>query len=189
MIFDVSGNIDLASGITVKSPCLTVAGQTAPTPGITVRYFGVEVRSHDVLLQHFRIRPGWTGANCNEGLGLYDSGGDPYNVVFDHMSVSWGLDENVYVLARNRPANMTFWRSITAEKLDRTPGTAFCSGQDEPSHGFLVYAGSRNVAMIQSLTAHNVQRNPYMQNGTSVVLLNNVVYDCTRSGDSSGVTI
>src|SRR6185295_18767194 len=105
------------------------------------------------------------------------SGSTPYNVVFDHMSISWGQDENVYVVARERPADVTFWRSITAENLHRTPGSASCTGTVEDSHGFLVYDDTTNVAVIQSLFAHNLTRNPYMQNGSGVVLLNNVVYD------------
>jgi hypothetical protein len=178
VIFEVSGNIDLQSGITLNNPCITVAGQTAPSPGITVRYYGLEVRTHDVLLQHFRIRPGWTGSNCNEGLGTYPTA-SASNVVLDHMSVSWGLDENIYVYPGigGGDANFTFWRSITSENLNYTPGSASCTGNAEAGHGFLVTQQTTHVAIIQSLTAHNNQRNPYIQNGSTIVILNNVIYN------------
>src|SRR4051812_23190260 len=46
VIFEISGYIDLAQMIRIKSPHITVAGQTAPSPGITLRKFGIEVQTH-----------------------------------------------------------------------------------------------------------------------------------------------
>lgn len=179
IIFERSGYIDLGSEIVVDDPYMTVAGQTAPSPGITLRYHGVQIRTHDVLMQHVRIRPGWTGANCNDALGTYPAAS---NVVFDHMSVSWGQDENVYLYTglSGGDANVTFWRSITAESLHRTPGSSACTGSLEDGHGFLITQNTLGVGIIQSVFAHNFVRNPYGQNNTGVTLLNNVIYDWSR---------
>src|SRR5437016_1081601 len=62
IIFETSGTILLSSDVNIMEPCLTVAGQTAPSPGITIRNGGLNFYAHDVLVQHIRIRPGDGGA-------------------------------------------------------------------------------------------------------------------------------
>jgi hypothetical protein len=173
VIFQVSGTISLNSAIYIKNPYLTVAGQTAPSPGITVRNYGISVDTHDVLLQHFRIRPG--GDTCNSALEAW--GPAPYNIVFDHMSVSWGQDENIVLYNPARAIDVTIWRSIISEGLQSTPGTEGCGGGGlSPSHGLLIYAGTKEVLVGQTLFANNSQRNPNMQGDTSTVLVNNLIY-------------
>jgi hypothetical protein len=173
VIFETSGTISLASDILIRNPYLTVAGQTAPAPGITLRNYTLIVDTNDVLLQHFRVRPG--AATCNNGIQVW--GTAPYNVVLDHMSVSWGQDENIVLFNPSRPVNATVWRSITAEGLNRAPGMDSCPGGGaSPGHGLLVYASTTAVSVIQTLFANNIERNPYMQSGTRTVLINNVVY-------------
>jgi hypothetical protein len=182
VIFETSGTITVGNpGIRIQNPCITIAGQTAPSPGIEIINQGLEINTHDVLIQHIRIRPGYNASvlNCNDALDLYDRGGtaNPHDVVIDHVSVSWGLDENFLVLNRVGPSNVTFWRSITAENLDATPGSASCTGTPEHGHGLLVYDTSTNVSIIQSVFANNEQRNPYAENGTTGQALNNVIYN------------
>jgi hypothetical protein len=63
---EISGTIGLDSDIYVKAPYLTVAGQTAPSPGITIKNHGLYIGATDVLLQHFRIRPGSTCARSEQ---------------------------------------------------------------------------------------------------------------------------
>jgi hypothetical protein len=186
VVFETSGNINLLSDIFINTPCLTVAGQTAPSPGITVRYQGIQIGTHDVLLQHFRIRPGWTnsGQSCSGGLDAIGTYPTASNIVMDHMSISWGQDENVYLYPGQGggDANVTFWRSITSEGLRQAPGSAACTGQLEDGHGFLITQNVTKVAIIQSLFAHNWVRNPYGQNGSQVTILNNVIYDWYKDG-------
>jgi len=174
VIFEVSGTISLNSDILITSPYLTVAGQTAPSPGITVKNHGLYIYTNDVLLQHLRIRPG--GDTCNSGLQVY--GGIQSNIVLDHMSFSWGQDENVAFNGTNGQAtNATLWRSIVAEGLYRTPGSANCPGGGTSNgHGVLIDSGAFNVAIVQSLLAKNLERNPYMLADTRTVLVNNLIY-------------
>jgi hypothetical protein len=176
VIFEVSGTISLNDDLHIDSPYLTVAGQTAPSPGITVRNYGLVINTNDVLLQHFRVRPG--GATCNNSIQAW--GTAAYNIVLDHMSVSWGQDENVVVYNLARPINVTVWRSIIAEGLEGAGNGMTCAGSPDGtfrSHGLLIYASTRNVFVGQTLFANNVERNPYMLNGTSSVLVNNLVYN------------
>jgi hypothetical protein len=174
VIFEISGTIGLDSDIYVKTPYLTVAGQTAPSPGITIKNHGLYVGATDVLLQHFRIRPGST--TCNSGLQVY--GGDQHNIIIDHMSFSWGQDENLaFNWTNGQSTDATVWRSIVSEGLYRAAGADKCPGGGASNgHGILISAESGRVAVIQSLFANNFERNPYMQGGTQVALLNNLVY-------------
>jgi hypothetical protein len=173
VVFEVGGYVDLLDMIRVQSPCLTVAGQTAPSPGITLRKFGVEIISHDVLLQHFRIRPGEWGTYFQSNCGIMAYGGNTHDIVLDHMSVSWGPDENIAAdTYYNGAMNMTVWRSISAEGLDYPASVNYSA-----SHGVLVMPQSFNVALIQSLVMTNRERNPYQQSDTSLAAINNVIYN------------
>ncbi len=180
VIFEISGYIDLSSDVTVNSPCLTVAGQTAPSPGITVRMVPGSseamflINTHDVLMQHLRIRPG--GTTCTSGIQV--AGGNQANIVFDHMSLSWAQDENLAFNGTNgQPTNASVWRSIAAEGLYEAPGSAGCTGGGLGNgHGILMSAGSKTVFVGQTLFSTNFERNPYSQGDTQTVLVNNLVY-------------
>ena len=173
VIFELSGTIALSSPIVVRSPYLTVAGQTAPSPGVTLRSYGIEVSTNDVLLQHFRVRPG--GSTCNNGLEAWGAGS--YNIVFDHMSVSWGQDENVVLYNGSRAMNATVWRSLVAEGLHLEPTVSGCSGGSSESHGLLVYDYTRNVSVLGSMFASNGERNPYPKGATVSYFANNLFYN------------
>lgn len=189
VIFETSGYIDVASNIQVISPCLTVAGQTAPSPGITLRMAAggtsdgiIGINARDVLLQHLRIRPG--SATCNSGLsmvGTYETGTYErrfHHVVLDHMSLSWGQDENLFIGqtdANGGNSDVTVWRSITAEGLFQAPSSNSCGGGGLANgHGILSEA--QHLAVIQHLYANNFERNPQIAGGASNVLLNNIIY-------------
>ncbi len=95
VIFEVSGTIWLNSNIVVKEPYLTVAGQTAPSPGITLARAGIVVSAHDVLIQHLLVRVGDLPVgtkpdfrDCIQVVGAADGQREVYNVVIDHCSVS-----------------------------------------------------------------------------------------------------
>lgn len=97
-IFEISGYIDLQTDINITNPYLTVAGQTAPAPGIHLRNSRVNIKTHDVLLQNFSIRPGegFPGARVTErdAVVIDSSSGNPvFNVHLNRMSLAYGLDE------------------------------------------------------------------------------------------------
>jgi hypothetical protein len=191
VIFEVSGYISLESEVYVTSPCLTVAGQTAPSPGITVRgsagygdysgegdYQGIYISTHDVLIQHLRFRMG--GGSCNSGLVLYPSGF--YNIVFDHVSVSWAQDEGAVVTSgtslNGGNVDVTFWRSIFSEGLLNTPGAERCAGgQPSHAHGLAIGDGAVRVAVMQNLFAHILERSPALGQGSRTYIANNVNYN------------
>ena len=88
VIFETSGTIKLAQGpLFVENPYITIAGQTAPSPGILIRGPGLIIDTHDVVVQHVRVRVGSIGAN-RQRSGVRD---DATRVVIDHVSVSWSI--------------------------------------------------------------------------------------------------
>jgi hypothetical protein len=178
VIFEISGYINLNSQIFITSPYITVAGQTAPSPGITLRNFGIEVMSHDVLIQHLRVRVGDEGpafaANAGPD-GILAYGNDAYNIVVDHCSISWVEGESSGTVSTPTPSNITYSRNIISESLN------FSSKVPEESHGMVVYPGTTRFAAIQNLLAHNVGRNPEIHEGTETLFVNNIAYDCCHT--------
>ncbi len=174
VVFEISGTIALQSQLFVTSPYITIAGQTAPSPGITVRNYGITIMAHDVLVQHVRVRVGDTGAPApiNQGYdGLFPYSTAAYNIVIDHCSISWVVGESTGTVSPPAISNITYWRCIISECLH------FASNVPENSHGMVVYPATRSFAAIGNLFAHNVERNPECQEGSETVFVNNVVYD------------
>ena len=179
-IFETAGTIRVDSNLIVRNPYLTIAGQTAPSPGITIRGGGLMIRTHDVVVQHLRIRVGDDpdGAGgpqpcCRDGLGIQSIRADGfpqvYNVVVDHVSVSWAVDENVEIYGPG-VHDVTIRNSIISEGLH-----ASIHKKGPHSMGLLA-GGARSVALIGNLFAHNGARNPKFTGGTTSIFANNLVY-------------
>ena len=92
IVFDVSGYIDLRSDLTVKKGNVTIAGQTAPGDGITIRYYTVNFTSTDnVIVRFIRFRRSQI-KDVNDGADAA-WGRNHKNIIFDHCSFSWSIDE------------------------------------------------------------------------------------------------
>src|SRR5438067_963228 len=170
VIFEVGGMIDLSDDIYITSPYLTVADQTAPSPGITLRYAGLQIQTHDVLVQHLRIQVGDLVTPPSLGprdcIQIQNQSTPPYNVVIDHVSLSWNTDKNMstwYTLH-----DVTISHSIIAEPL--------WSSRSQ-NYNLLIGDYSTNVTVLGNLFAHADERNPYAKGATSSVVVNNLIYD------------
>jgi hypothetical protein len=181
IVFEVGGVIDLEKArLELNEPFVTIAGQTAPSPGITLIRGGLRVFTHDVTIEHVRFRMGDAGDAAPAGFepDLTTDGPNAYNVVFDHVSVAWGVDENLSVsgprldgpLATSR--NVIISNSIIAEGLND-------SVHEKGAHsmGTLVHDHCTNVAVIGNLYAHNDERNPWFKGYATGVIVNNVIYN------------
>ncbi len=174
VVFDVSGMISLQSIVKITDPYITIAGQTAPAPGITLRHWGIEIKTHDVLLQHLRVRVG--DETGSEPDGVYVST-DAYNVVVDHVSISWAIDEN-FSTGTIPNHDVTISNSIIAEALNDSTHS-----EGPHSKGFLLGEGSERIACVRNVFAHNYDRQlAYHKGGTSAVYINNISYDAGRKG-------
>ena len=186
VVFEVGGVLDLGrKHLAIAHPFVTVAGQTAPSPGITIIRGSLNIKTHDVVVQHIRVRPGDAGQPKRSGWepdGISTSGGDAYNVIVDHCSISWATDENLSASGPRTEGpdatshRITFSNCIIAEGLDNSTHK-----KGKHSKGSLIHDFCREIAVIGNLYAHNVRRNPYFKAHTTGVIVNNVIYDPGRA--------
>lgn len=171
VVFRVSGVITLETPLTIANPFITIAGQTAPGDGICIRHQTTEINTHDVVLRYLRFRRG-NIKDRNDGLGGYPVG----NIIIDHCSASWGLDENMslYRYMKKMPdgpgkksptENVTIQWCISSEALDLN------------NHAFGGTWGGRNGSFHHNLFACNTGRNPSIGWGDHVDIRNNVMFN------------
>jgi hypothetical protein len=200
VIFEVSGTISLLSDINVTSPYLTIAGQTAPPPGITVKGAagatvsagGILFHSHDILMQHIRIRTGDGGpvlfsTSGHESTNIYDEGyypqgGGVYNLVYDHCSISWCGAKLVTVYAIQANAEISFWKTIFGEALFRPKNVTDNWSAGDRVTSLAMALGSKHdiglhITIYGNLFAHNCDRNPELGSAINAQIVNNVFYD------------
>lgn len=189
IVFDTSGTIVLNSSITITNPFVTIAGQSAPSPGITLRGYGLSIFTHDVVIQHLRVRPGDGGPLRSpqgdvDGLQAYNFIAPVFNVVFDHVSVSWAAGKNLNILTGTNPANVLVWRSIIAEALYFPVNIT-----SDPGHvgslAMLIGGINVGVSIIGNLFAHNSDRNPEIHEDCTLHFVNNVVYDWGKESNGT----
>ena len=177
-VFEVSGTIHTTSDLVIRNPYITIAGQTAPSPGILIRGAGIKIQSHDVLIQHLRVRPGdaTTGPDPSnrDAIKIEAVNGDSYNIVVDHVSGSWSIDElfSLYGSSTGAIRDVTIRNSIFSEALEN-------SIHPEGAHpaGLLVGYRASRVTVANNLFAFNGWRNPRVANdATDIMLINNMLY-------------
>lgn len=120
VVFRVGGVLQLTRSLEVREPFLTLAGQTAPGDGICLRGAGLSIRTHDVIIRGLRLRvgddPGGPDPENRDGIEIaHNKPGEVYNIVVDHCSVSWAIDENVSTWYECR--DITFQWCLIAEAL------------------------------------------------------------------------
>ncbi|MCS7032999.1 MAG: autotransporter-associated beta strand repeat-containing protein [Phycisphaerae bacterium] len=175
IVFDVSGVAVLSSPVAVASN-LTIAGQTAPGGGFSL--YGAKVSftgAHNTIVRHLRIRKG-TLTGRDDALSLADGS----NLIFDHLSVTWGNDETFSLNPSSGATinNITIQNTIIGQGLDNVNHSA--GGLIQPN-------GS--VSLLRNLFIDNETRNPKAKG--NVQFVNNVVYNWTTAayilgGDSDG---
>lgn len=177
IVFRTSGTITLKTHLEIHQPFLTIAGQTAPGDGILINGAGIVIFTHDILIQHVRVRPGAFAdiqPEHNDSIAILgqDAGAnnDAFHIVLDHVSASWSEDE---VLSSGFGAHdLTISWSIISEALDQ-------ARHDKGSHsaGLLLSDDTNCVSVHHSLLAHNAFRNPLLSGGGRHDIANNVMYN------------
>jgi hypothetical protein len=174
VVFNVAGIIRLSTPIHVRAPYITIAGQTAPGDGVCVTGSSFLIDTHDVVLRHLRFRRG------AQDVGFRDDavGGNPVgNIMIDHVSASWGLDENmsIYRHVYDRDAKGK------GEKLPTVNVTIqnsiFSEGLDAYNHAFGSTIGGHNSMFYQNLWASNISRNCSVGMDGGFNFVNNVIYN------------
>jgi hypothetical protein len=199
IVFDVSGVIELKRDLIIRATTstadhgyLTIAGQTAPFPGITLKNGGIRIYSHDVLIQHIGIRPGVFVIGDEEDPNAPDDGweltridnrdcigleGGANNIVVDHVSCSWTTDETFTswgsTTASGAISNVTFSNNIYAYPIWYAGHT----GTGGHGLGLLVGPGSSNISIVRNVMAFAQGRNPLIRGLTAgAQVINNFVF-------------
>ncbi|RPB11168.1 pectate lyase-like protein [Morchella conica CCBAS932] len=173
IVFAVGGVININSRLVFLSR-QTIAGQTAPGGGITVYGDGVSFSNADhVIVRYIRFRMGSGGTSGKDAVGIAEG----HDMIFDHVSVSWGRDEN-FSISGNEAINITIQNSMIAMGLQ----THSCGGLIQTDGG---------VSIIRTLYVDNHTRNPKVKGVNEFI--NNVVYNWGGGGgyilgDSDGAS-
>ncbi len=124
VVFGVAGLITLERPLDIQHPFLTLAGQTAPGDGVCIRGESVHINTHDVIIRYLRFRRGNLNVR-DDALGGYPVS----DIIVDHVSASWGLDENLSLYRWIKEEGgkqlkmplerVTIQWSITSEALNR----------------------------------------------------------------------
>jgi hypothetical protein len=186
VVFNVAGVIKLGDRIRIRAPYITIAGNTAPGDGVCIAGNTVELETHDVVIRHMRFRRGetWVG-DRNDSIG-----GNPIgNVMIDHVSASWGLDENMSMYRHMyRPPDGG--KELKLPTVNITiQNSIFSEGLNKYHHAFGATIGGVNCVFARNLFACNTGRNPSMGMGGDFNFANNVIYNwrhrTTDGGDQS----
>ena len=176
VLFNVAGIIKLKERIRIRAPYITISGATAPGDGVCIAGNTVELETHDVVIRHMRFRRGetWVGER-NDSIGGNPTG----NIMIDHVSASWGLDENMSLYRhmfdhdgndttpdlKLPTVNITIQNSIFSEALNTY------------HHSFGSTIGGLNSTFHHNLWACNAGRNPSVGMYGDFTFANNVLFN------------
>lgn len=147
IVFDVAGVIPLESDLTIGANT-TIAGQTAPTPGITLRYHTLRLGGNNIIMRFIRCRRGQEKDNSENGDAIWDR--HRTGIIIDHCSFSWSIDEVVSFYDNN---NFTMQWCTIAESLNN-------AGHGKGAHGYGGIWGGKLASFHHNFIAHTSNRSP-----------------------------
>ncbi len=181
VVFNVSGVINLKSKLVIRKEnnLLTIAGQTAPAKGVVVHgwTFGL-IGGSDVVLRFVRTRVGTSSGETMDGMGI--TGAEANNVIYDHCSISWTIDE---AFSSRGASNFTLQRTLISEALNDAGHQKYPAGTQ---HGYAASIGGDIGTFHHNLLAHCSGRNWSLAGGLGknpvefsgrLDIRNNVVYN------------
>ena len=142
IVFDVSGTIDLLTDLKISKPFITIAGQTAPGDGITLRRRLTSVQdTHDVIVRFIRSRVGDIGCPNFQDDSFHCV--NVTNVIVDHVSSSWSVDE---CLSATWSTNITVQWCVISESMKNS-----CHVKGAHGYGSLLRYGNGGVTYHHNL--------------------------------------
>ncbi len=164
VVFRVSGTITLESQLKISHPYITIAGQTAPGDGVTLRKHPIQIDADEVVIRYIRVRLGdESGDDADAIASRYHK-----NIILDHVSASWSVDEAVSIY---HCENVTVQWCLISESL-------YESNHVKGHHGFGGIWGSNYSTYHHNLLAHHSSRNPRFASGCGYTdYRNNVLFN------------
>ena len=210
IVFSVGGIFDTSNkGMSFTGEAgsnVTVACQSAPSPGVVVRTYGFNVQNgaHDIIFRHCAVRLVDVGAPASRSGRTFTIRGGTRDVILDHMSFSWATDEGFQVFLANDQnvgiSNITLSNSIVAEGDADSSHNLSNEHSDWGYHAMGPSCNSNNpdfplsnCSIVNNFVAHNSSRNTMIWGGEGE-LKNNVIYNWYGIGltvqphDGSGVS-
>lgn len=186
IVFNVAGIVHLKSPLIIRAPYITIAGQSAPGNGVCIAGESVWINTHDVIIRYMRFRRGETNVGRRDDA----IGGNPVgNIIIDHVSASWGLDENMSMY-RHMYNDSTGTQEQKMPTVNLTiQHSIFAEGLDTWNHAFGSTLGGENATFTRNLWADNTGRNPSIGWNGTFNFVNNVVFNWVhRSVDGGDYT-
>jgi len=180
IVFDVCGTIYLKSKLDLSKDNVTIAGQTAPGDGICIADYPFQIKANNVIIRYVRFRCGNRHVDEHEGDGL--GAMDKNNIIVDHCSISWSVDECCSVYGGK---NITVQWSIIAQSMVN-------AGHSKGAHGYGGNWGGSGCTYAHNLLLHHTSRTPRLgpRPGTQcderLDLRNNVIYNWASNGCYGG---
>ncbi|HEY1115126.1 MAG TPA: polysaccharide lyase [Chitinophagaceae bacterium] len=183
VVFNVAGIIRLKTPLIIRAPYITIAGHSAPGDGVCVAGESVWINTHDVVIRYMRFRRGETNVGRRDDA----IGGNPVgNIMIDHVSASWGLDENMSMY-RHMYNDST---GATEQKLPTVnitiQNSIFSEALDTWNHAFGSTLGGENCTFMRNLWASNAGRNPSIGWNGIFNFVNNVVFNWVHRSVDGG---
>lgn len=189
IVFDISGYINLQTPLMIRQGFgnITIAGQTAPGNGITLRGASIWIQDSNVIIRYIKVRPGLNAYNPSNLLPSHPDyepddgirvvavpGHSIENIIIDHCTVTWAHDgliditspsSDLYTFARN----ITIQNCLLAENIDKKYGVLI-------NHAY-------DVSFYKNIIAFTIDRNIAISSpeGKGVEMVNNLVYCTDRS--------
>ena len=168
IVFDVSGTIDLLTDLKISKPFITIAGQTAPGDGITLKRRLTSVQdTHDVIVRFIRSRAGDIGCTNFQDDSFHCV--NVTNVIIDHVSSSWSVDE---CLSATWSTNITVQWCVISESMKNS-----CHVKGAHGYGSLLRYGNGGVTYHHNLYADHDSRNPRPGDNIHLDFVNNLIYN------------
>jgi len=183
IVFNVAGIIRLKTPLIIRAPYITIAGQSAPGDGVCVAGESIWINTHDVIIRFMRFRRGETYVGRRDDA----IGGNPVgNIMIDHVSASWGLDENMSMY-RHMYNDSTGKAEIKLGTVNITiQNSIFSEALDTWNHAFGSTLGGENCTFMRNLWADNAARNPSIGWNGIFNFANNVVFNWVHRSTDGG---
>jgi len=167
IVFDLSGTIHLTRGLTISKPYITIAGQTAPGNGITLAGHCLSTEADHIIVRYIRVRLGDQSGGDDDAISVRSGS----NIIVDHVTASWGVDETFSFQSNTIDSLTVQWCLISESLRD--------SHHEKGLHGYGGIMGGLRQTVHHNLYAHHSSRSPKVtgRRHCEVDFRNNVIYN------------